>query len=88
MLDKISADMMSNAMKRLATSAETIKSLDDLPKKILRFGWCGSEDCGHKIEEKTELKLLGTPYISESFQGECIMCGKQTSIVAYAARSM
>jgi prolyl-tRNA synthetase len=80
--------MMSNAMKRLATSAETIKSLDDLPKKILRFGWCGSEDCGHKIEEKTELKLLGTPYISESFQGECIMCGKQTSIVAYAARSM
>jgi prolyl-tRNA synthetase len=88
MLAKISTDMMSNAAKRLTTSVETIKSLDDPPKKILRFGWCGSEDCGHKIEEKTELKLLGTPYISENFQGECIMCGTQTSIVAYAARSM
>jgi len=88
MLDKISMDMMSNAAKRLASSVETIKTLDDLPKKILRFGWCGSEDCGHKIEEKTELKLLGTPYISENFQGECIMCGTLTSIVAYAARSM
>jgi prolyl-tRNA synthetase len=88
MLDKISIDMMSNAAKRLASSVEMIKTLDDLPKKILRFGWCGSEDCGHKIEEKTELKLLGTPYISENFQGECIMCGTPTSIVAYAARSM
>ena len=88
MLDKISADMMSNAAKRLATSVETVSSLDAPPKKILRFGWCGSEDCGRKIEEKTELKLLGTPYILEDFQGECIMCGKQTNVVAYAARSM
>ncbi len=88
MLDKISADMMSNAAKRLATSVETVSTLDAPPKKILRFGWCGSEDCGHKIEEKTELKLLGTPYIPEDFQGECIMCGKQTNVVAYAARSM
>jgi prolyl-tRNA synthetase len=88
MLDKISIDMMSNAKRRLANSVETIKSLENAPKKILRFGWCGSEDCGRKIEEKTELKLLGTPYISEDFQGECIMCGKQTITVAYAARSM
>ncbi len=88
MLAKISIDMMSNAAKRLASSVETITSLDVLPKKILRFGWCGSEECGHKIEEKTELKLLGTPYVPENFHGECIMCGKQTGIAAYAARSM
>jgi len=69
MLDKISADMMSNAAKRLATSVETVSSLDAPPKKILRFGWCGSEDCGHKIEEKTELKALRHALHTGGFPG-------------------
>jgi prolyl-tRNA synthetase len=88
LLAKISVDMMASAHKRMETAVADIDNLDNLPKKMLRFGWCGAEDCGQAIETKTELTLLGTPYSKEVFHGKCIMCGKQTDIVAYAARSM
>ena len=88
LLAKTSVDLMASAKKRLETAVADIDSLDNPPKKMLRFGWCGSEDCGRAIETKTELKLLGTPYVKEEFQGKCIVCGKETSTAAYAARSM
>ena len=57
-LVKISEQMTAAAKERLAASVADIDSLENPPKKILRFGWCGSEECGHEIEAKTELKLL------------------------------
>ncbi|MGD0056705.1 MAG: proline--tRNA ligase [Methanomassiliicoccales archaeon] len=87
-LGGISSDLHEKANKTLADSIETIDGLDSLPKKILRFGWCGSEDCGHEFENRTELKLLGTPYKKEKFAGKCIICGVDTEIAAYAARAM
>ena len=88
LLDKIMHEMRANAQRRLASSVETISSLGSPPKKILRFGWCGEEECGRQIEQRTELKLLGTPYIKEDFRGKCVVCGKDTSVTAYAARAM
>ncbi|MGD1061581.1 MAG: proline--tRNA ligase [Methanomassiliicoccales archaeon] len=87
-LVKISEQMAASAKERLAASVADIESLENPPKKILRFGWCGSPYCGHEIEARTELKLLGTPYHKEEFRGKCIVCGKDTATVAYAARSM
>ncbi|MCX6652414.1 MAG: proline--tRNA ligase [Methanomassiliicoccales archaeon] len=88
LLNKISSEMMGAAKKRLDSSVADIESLENPPKKILRFGWCGSEVCGHAIEAKTELKLLGTPYGEQGHQSKCIVCGKDTSTLAYAARAM
>ncbi|HTY47203.1 MAG TPA: proline--tRNA ligase [Methanomassiliicoccales archaeon] len=88
MLEKITNEMHEAAQKRLAASVVLIDSLDNPPKKILKFGWCGEEACGREIETKTELKILGTPYEKEEYQGSCIVCGKETSTIAYAARSM
>ncbi len=88
LLVRIAERMSAAAKERLYASVAEVYSLEDLPKKILRFGWCGSPDCGHAIEEKTELKLLGTPYQKEEFNGKCIVCGKETNTVAYAARAM
>jgi prolyl-tRNA synthetase len=87
-LDEISNDMCEKANKTLADSVQTIDDLDNLPKKILRFGWCGTEDCGHEFENRTELKLLGTPYKKEKYAGKCIICGADTETAAYAARAM
>ena len=87
-LDKIMHEMRANAQSRLASSVETISSLESPPKKILRFGWCGEEECGRQIEQRTELKLLGTPFIKEDFHGQCVVCGKDAGVVAYAARAM
>ncbi|MDR0778663.1 MAG: proline--tRNA ligase [Methanomassiliicoccaceae archaeon] len=87
-LRSIRKDMYDKAWEKQRSNVTTITSLDDLPEKTLRFGWCGSEECGHKFEDENDLKLLGTPYIPEEFDGKCIICGKPTDKVAYASRSM
>ncbi|MEM2944385.1 MAG: proline--tRNA ligase [Methanomassiliicoccales archaeon] len=87
-LSEISASLLGKARENLIRSIETIDSFDNIPKKIVRFGWCGSQECGKHFEEVTDLKLLGTPYHHEQFDGKCIICGKHTETVAYAAKAM
>jgi prolyl-tRNA synthetase len=87
-LGSMRKDMYDKAWEKQRSNVATITSLKDLPEKTLRFGWCGSEECGHKFEDENDLKLLGTPYIPEKFDGKCIICGKPTDKVAYASRSM
>ncbi len=88
LLASISKDIFEKAKAYFRNSIADVESLDNLPRKIIRFGWCGSEECGHRFEELTELKLLGTPYPAEEFSGKCVVCGKETSQVAYGARAM
>lgn len=87
-LQDIMKVMNENAWKRLSTAVATIETLENPPKKILRFGWCGEEPCGREIETRTELKILGTPYIKEDFHARCVVCGKETDKPTYAARAM
>jgi prolyl-tRNA synthetase len=88
LLESIRKDMHRKAVAKQKDCAVTIDSLKDVPERTLRFGWCGSEECGHRFEDENELKLLGTPYIPEKFSGKCIICGKETDKVAYASRSI
>jgi prolyl-tRNA synthetase len=88
MLQEIMKVMNENAWKRLSIAVATIDTLENPPKKILRFGWCGEEPCGREIETRTELKILGTPYIKEEFHARCVVCGKETDKPTYAARAM
>ncbi|MCL2711870.1 MAG: proline--tRNA ligase [Methanomassiliicoccaceae archaeon] len=88
LLETIRNDMYNRAWKKQKECAVTIDSLKDVPENTLRFGWCGSEECGHRFEDENDLKLLGTPYVKEEFKGKCIVCGKPTDKVAYASRSI
>ena len=87
-LDLISNDMRKKATENMKNVITTVEGLENMPEKILRFGWCGDQECGKKIEERTELKILGSPYIKEAFHGKCVGCGKETDTVVYAARAM
>jgi prolyl-tRNA synthetase len=80
--------MDDGARERMFSRIQTIDSIETLPSKVVRFGWCGEAECGHQFEQRTELKLLGSPYTKEDFQGKCIVCGKETDRSAYAARAM
>ena len=88
LLLSIAKEMNDRAVEKMRATIIDISSIENLPAKTVRFGWCGCEECGHAFEQKTELKLLGTPYTKEEFHGKCIVCGKETDVVAYAARSM
>lgn len=87
-LDSISEALFQNAWEKQSSAIQDVESLESSPEKILRFGWCGGEECGHQVEDRFDLTLLGTPYMEEGFEGKCIVCGKPTHIAGYAARSM
>lgn len=95
MLDEIMKGMNEKAWDFQNKAVTDLRSMEDIPKdsedaklKVYRFGWCGCEECGHKFEDEHDIKILGTPYVAEKFDGTCIVCGKKTGTIAYAARTM
>jgi prolyl-tRNA synthetase len=88
-LDEISANLESRAREVLEASTSTALTMDDArdAQGVVKGGWCGEERCGLEIEDITEMKVLGTPYIKEEFSGECLVCGRPTDIVAYFAKT-
>ncbi len=89
-LGVISSALMERAKNILMSKVQEIDSLENMPEgRILKFGWCGCEECGHKFEDTYELKILGTPYNSkEKYAGRCLVCGKETDRSVIAARTM
>ena len=69
--------------------------LDDLARsdRVRLVGWCGSEECGHRIETAIDGALLGTPEEGLPFPLEpptrCVACGRAEDVRwAVAGRPM
>ena len=88
MLEKIQTEMWTRAKKDMSDNTITVNSLENLPEKLLRMGWCGDEKCGRSIEEQTGRNILGTPIVEEHFEGKCVVCNRPTSSPVYIARAM
>jgi len=88
MLERISKDMLGRAEQAIGDGIVTVESLDKLPEKMIRAGWCGEDACGHEIETKSGRNILGTPIDDERFSGKCVVCGKSTETPIYLARAM
>ncbi len=89
LLDAISENMYQKACEIQKSRIQDVDSVENLPEdKILRFGWCGCEECGHKFEDTYGFKILGRPYHPEQYSGKCIICGKPVDQPAYAAHTM
>ena len=87
-LARIAADMLERAQKTMDADTVAVDSLENLPEKFIRAGWCGDEDCGHSIENRTDRNIIGTPVDDEGFDGACVVCGKPTRTSVYIARAM
>jgi prolyl-tRNA synthetase len=48
--------------------------------------WCGSEDCGHVLEDQVEANMLGEPSFPTFPEAACAVCGKKTTKRTYMAR--
>jgi len=84
----IAKDMLTRARKNMDEGTVTVESLDKLPEKMIKTGWCGAENCGHEIEARSDMSILGVPVDSEKFNGVCVVCGKPTNTSVYLARAM
>ncbi len=88
MLLTIAREMLARAQKEMDENVVTEDSLDNLPSKMIRTGWCGDEECGHAIEAKSDKNILGTPIVDEKYDGKCVVCGKPTKTPVYLANAM
>ena len=91
-LNDISESLKENAWKTFKShimSANSIKDLIQLikEKNMVEFDWCGDEECGKEIEEKTGISLLGTNKEIKEENKTCIHCGKHAKYKALIAKS-
>ncbi|MCX8173130.1 MAG: proline--tRNA ligase [Thermoplasmata archaeon] len=90
LLTKVQADLYERAAKALEANIHWITSIEEGRNRrgILRFNWCGSEDCGMGIEKGLDVSILGIPLNVNARSGRCIVCGKPTEMIADAGRSL
>ncbi len=53
---------------------------------IVEILWCGNAECGHKLEEEVNARVLGTPIdLEETVAGNCVVCGKKAKEIMRTA---
>ncbi len=87
MLEAVQTNLFLREEKRLRESIVTVNDFNDFKETLNRAGWCGSEDCGHEVGNRTGMSILGTPARPEEFKGNCVSCGKPTDRAIYVARA-
>jgi len=86
LLEDIQEAMFKRAQEEMEERIKKVSSLEEVRENdaVSAVSWCGSEECGHEIEDRTEKKIIGMPMRRE--KGKCIICGKETEIVALVAK--
>jgi prolyl-tRNA synthetase len=87
------AQELTNFLQNIAEKAREFlisNTLDiELPeqakgrKGMFQISWCGSQICGHKLQELSDADVLGE---SEPKEGRCPICNERTTIRAVLAR--
>ena len=85
-LFEILFNLRNNAQHILESQIIELEHLEEAKdlKGIFKVSWCGSEICGHKIEDLTEADVLGE--INEVKKGECPICRAETEIIILMSR--
>ncbi len=87
MLERIQRDMTEKARNEMEGRIKYTDDLEEIKNNTGVFGvhWCGNDECGHKIENITEKRIIGISLEEESL-GKCVVCGKSTNKIAYVTR--
>ena len=90
--EEITADLKMNAEARIQEKVYKVNRLSEakslLKRKagIIEIPWCGTDECGHSLEETLGARLLGFPEDNkEKTDEKCLVCEKQTTNVVRVA---
>ena len=87
MLERIQKDMTKKAREEMEGRIKYTDDLEEIKNNTGVFGvhWCGKDECGHKIEDITEKRIIGVS-LEEKSPGKCVVCGRDTNKIAYITR--
>src|SRR3990170_1997578 len=75
-----------NAHVYRVNQLEKAKKLLRKKAGIVEILWCGNAECGHKLEEEVNARVLGTPIdLEETIAGNCVVCGKKAKEIMRTA---
>ncbi len=85
-------DLRERALQWMAAHVSRVNQLEEAKKLIRKKAgivetpWCGNPECGHKLEEEVNARVLGTPVdLKEKVSGNCIVCGKKAKEIMRTA---
>jgi prolyl-tRNA synthetase len=89
--DDLQSQLANKARKFMESRIQDCSSMegarDQIKSGVARVAWCGSEGCGHTIEDEVGASMLGEPWGSDArFEGNCLVCGKETQRCALMAK--
>lgn len=92
LMKKIAEEMREKAWKWMKEHIHKTDNLDEVKQLlknragIVEVPWCGETNCGLKMEEEINGKVLGIPMDEkEKASGNCIVCGKKAQNVVRVA---
>ena len=84
------AELLENARKEMMSHVKDCATLDEAKeyagKGIAKVVWCGEKECGLRMENVTDARILGEP---ESMHGSgvCPVCGKPADKIILIAKT-
>jgi len=92
LVEKIKQDLWQKARKWMKDHVYRVESLEEA-KQLLRKRagivevlWCNRAECGHRLEEEVDARVLGVPVdTEEKVDGKCVVCGRKAEHVVRAA---
>ena len=92
LLAEIEEDLKAKSWKAQEEKLVTLESLDNVSEivdegKVVKFYWCGEEECGKAIEEATDVDILGINEENIETDNLCPHCGKPAKHIALMAKT-
>lgn len=82
--------LYDKAEQFMKSKIREVESIDKAKAQTLQgvaiVPWCGSEDCGHNLEDQVEANMLGEPQYKTFPEMPCAVCGTKTTKRTYMAR--
>lgn len=90
LLEKSAENLSAQALAFQEEHVKFANTLEEIPElveagNVVKFYWCGDEEVGHEIEEKTGYDVLGIQ--EEVSEGKCIASGKDAKYIALIAKT-
>lgn len=88
--EELQAALYSRAEAFMKSKVRDVASIGEAKEQaeggVACLPWCGSEDCGHQLEEQVEANMLGEPQYQSFPEAACAVCGTKTAKRTYMAR--
>jgi prolyl-tRNA synthetase len=92
LVEKVKQELWQKALRWMKDHVYRVESLEEtkqlLQKRagIVEVLWCNRAECGHRLEEEVDARVLGVPVdIEEKVDGKCVVCGQKAEHVVRVA---